>query len=81
MGLFGFGKSKIDKRKEDWIIESTHWYDKGNALAKLGKDEEAIECYDKSVSLDSTNWRAWSNKGNALTKLEKMKKLSYVIVK
>ena len=38
MGLFGFGKSKIDKRKKDWIIESADWSNKGNELAKLGKD-------------------------------------------
>ena len=71
MGLFGFGKSKIDKRKKDWIIESADWSNKGNELAKLGKDQEAIECYDKAISLDSTNWRAWSNKGNELAKLGK----------
>ena len=37
MGLFGFGKSKIDKRKEDWIIESIHWYDKGNGIGQTRK--------------------------------------------
>ena len=30
MGLFGFGKSKIDERKEDLIIQGKDWYDKGN---------------------------------------------------
>jgi len=71
MGLFGFGKSKIDKRKEDWIIQGKDWYDKGNSLAKLGKDQEAIACYDKALSLDSANWGAWTNKGNSLAKLGK----------
>ena len=71
MGLFGFGKSKIDKRKEDWIIEGKNWYDQGNSLAKLGKDEEAIACYDKTISLDSTHCGAWNNKGHSLSKLGK----------
>ena len=71
MGLFGFGKSKIDKRKRDWIVEGKNWLNKGNSLANLKKFEEAIACYDKTLSLDSTNWEAWGNKGNALSKLGK----------
>ena len=71
MGLFGFGKSKIDKRKEDWVIEAKNWCDQGNSLAKLGKDQEAIACYDKALSLDSEDLRALFNKGNALANLKK----------
>ena len=71
MGLFGFGKSKIDRRKEDWIIEGKNWYEDGNSLSNLGKDREAIACYDKALSLDSKNWDAWTNKGNSLAKLGK----------
>ena len=71
MGLFGFGKSKIDKRKKDWIIESVDWCNKGNALAKLGKDEEAIECYNQVIRFNSKDPNGWFNRGNSLANLKK----------
>jgi tetratricopeptide (TPR) repeat protein len=40
-------------------------------LGKLGKHEEAIECYDKVIELDPENEAAWINKGNALCNLNK----------
>ena len=71
MGLFGFGKSKIDKRKKDWILESADWSDKGNALAKLGKNEDAIECYNQVIRFNSKDSDAWFNRGNSLANLKK----------
>ncbi|MBT7473039.1 MAG: tetratricopeptide repeat protein, partial [Nitrosopumilus sp.] len=71
MGLFGFGKSKIDKRKEDWVVEGKNWCDRGTSLDNLGKNEEAIACYDEALSLDSTNCDAWTSKGNSLSELGK----------
>ncbi len=47
------------------------WYNKGLALAKLGKYEEAIECFDKAIELNPNFAPAWNNKGVALAKLGK----------
>ncbi|MEQ8189956.1 MAG: tetratricopeptide repeat protein [Candidatus Eremiobacterota bacterium] len=47
------------------------WNNKGNALYKLKKYEEAIKCYDKALEIDPDYAYAWFNKGNALNRLEK----------
>ena len=47
------------------------WTNKGNALAKLGKDEETIVCYTQAIRLNPEDFSAWSNKGFVLNKLER----------
>ncbi len=47
------------------------WRNKGGALYSLGKYNEAIECYDKSIEIDSNNPVVWNNKGLALNLLGK----------
>jgi tetratricopeptide (TPR) repeat protein len=49
------------------------WFNKGNALGKQGKYEEAIKAYDEAIKawdeavrLNSNYVDAWINKGNAL---------------
>ncbi len=42
------------------------WNNKGYALYKLGKNDEAITCYDKAIEIDPNSASAWNNKGNAL---------------
>jgi len=37
----------------------------------MSKTEAALECFTKSVELDSGNYEAWFNKGIALTELGK----------
>ena len=46
-------------------------YNKGSALAELGKDNEAIECYDRALKIDPNYINAWYNKGVVLGKLGK----------
>ena len=46
---------------------------KGVSLHCLGKYDEAIDCYDRILNLDSKIGLIWINKGNALTKLGKDK--------
>jgi tetratricopeptide (TPR) repeat protein len=43
--------------------------DKGSDLAKTGHHDEAIECYNKALELDSRCARAWYDKGSSLTGL------------
>jgi tetratricopeptide (TPR) repeat protein len=41
------------------------------ALGSLGKHEEAIECFDRVISLDENNVGAWHNKGYVLIQIAK----------
>jgi len=45
------------------------WNNKGNALARLGKFEEALGCYERALDIDAGYRGAWVNKGFVLTKL------------
>jgi tetratricopeptide (TPR) repeat protein len=47
------------------------WRNKGGALYFLGKYDEAIKCYDKSIEIDPDNPVVWNNKGLALNSLGK----------
>ncbi|CAD8058037.1 unnamed protein product [Paramecium primaurelia] len=41
------------------------------ALRKLNKCQEAIECYDKAISINPKYDKAWYNKGYVLHQLQK----------
>ena len=43
-----------------------YYFKKSLALEKLGKYEEAIECYDKILEIDPRAVNAYHNKGVAL---------------
>ena len=47
-------------------LEAWEWSDKGNSIARLGRDEEAIRCYDKALEIDPRNAVFWTNKGGSL---------------
>jgi tetratricopeptide (TPR) repeat protein len=44
-------------------IAATIWYNKGNALNKLGKHDDALHAFDKAIEFDPQNLNAWNNKG------------------
>ncbi len=44
------------------------WNNKGIALSFLGRDEEALECFRRSVSLNKNDIDAWCNMGVVLFK-------------
>ena len=46
-------------------------FNKGFALARLGKQEEAIVCYDMVLEINPKHMNALSNKGVALGFLDK----------
>ena len=50
------------------LTRITHiaWNNKGVALAKLNKSDEAIKAYDKAIEINPHNSNAWNNKGVAL---------------
>ena len=51
--------------------DSTAWYNKGVALGSLGRNKEAIVCFDEAIKLDPEDSLAWGNKGVALKKFDR----------
>lgn len=45
------------------------WNNKGGSLVALGRREEAINCFDRSLALDPQDALTWSNKGSVLNDL------------
>lgn len=54
-----------------FIFQNFHdaWYNKGTALFHLGRKEEAIAAYDKTLEIKPDFHDAWNNKGTALSDL------------
>ena len=52
-------------------LSAEEWFNEGNALYDLGKHDEAIKAYDRSISINPQYAEAWINKGNALYGLGK----------
>jgi len=48
---------------------ATAWFLKATALARAGRNEEAIECLDRGLQLDPGHVEGWTDKGNALDHL------------
>ena len=48
---------------------STAWYAKGLALTRLRIYDEAMNCFDKALSIDKNYATAWYAKGLALSRL------------
>ena len=59
----------FDKAIEINPLLAEAWFNKGNALSKLGHYEEAITCLDKVLEMNSTDHEAWRLKGDALDQL------------
>ncbi|NLA38882.1 MAG: tetratricopeptide repeat protein, partial [Methanomicrobiales archaeon] len=61
---------KITFKKKDTAPKSADaWNNKGLALRKLGRYDEAIQCYDRALEIDPKNAKAWSSKSYALWNL------------
>ncbi|MFO7618327.1 MAG: tetratricopeptide repeat protein [Thermoplasmata archaeon] len=45
------------------------WFNRGVALEKMGKSEQAIECFDKALEQNPNDSWAWFNKGVSLHRL------------
>ena len=44
----------------------SHWYNKGNALRYLQKIDEAVDCFNQALFLDTHYIKAWYRKGQTL---------------
>ncbi len=49
------------------------WFDKGNAFLLMGRDKDAIKCYDKVIKIEPNRASVWARKGHALMLLGKYK--------
>jgi tetratricopeptide (TPR) repeat protein len=47
-------------------FEGWEWVYKGLSLSTLGREEEAIQCYDKAINIDKNYAHAWNNKAVSL---------------
>lgn len=50
---------------------SVSWFNKGLALSKLNKSDEAIKVYDRAIEINPKDSFAWISKRLALHKLKK----------
>ena len=53
------------------FISADEWNTKGLDFFNQGKNEEAIECYDKALDIEPEHVNTWHNKGVLLKKLRK----------
>lgn len=49
--------------------KAAEWYNRGVELSKLGRYEEAVDCYDQAINLDPNDASTWYGKGCALSGL------------
>ncbi|CAD8131391.1 unnamed protein product [Paramecium sonneborni] len=59
-----------NEQKQGNIEEAEKLFKQGEALHNLQKYQEAIDCYDKAIQINSKYEIAWNNKGSALRKLQ-----------
>jgi tetratricopeptide (TPR) repeat protein len=50
-------------------LEAYELHNKGTALANLGRNQEALTCYDRALAIDPHLVESWSSKGVSLSKL------------
>jgi len=65
---------KIEYYDKSIELDPNYWnafYNKGNLLLELNKNEEAIVCYNKVIELKQSNSDVYYNKANALKNLNK----------
>jgi len=51
--------------------EAKDWSEKGRCLNRLKRYDEALECLDKAIEIDSNYARAWANRGDVLDNLKR----------
>ena len=47
------------------------WNNKGSVLYNLDRADEALDCYDKALDINSRNAEVWNNKGSVLYNLDR----------
>jgi len=65
----GLGGDKTPGIRADREDRAALWRNKGAHLAALGRNEEAIRCFDHALGIDPLSPMAWITKGNSLAAL------------
>jgi len=52
-------------------LTAKEWCDRGGALAKSGRDQEALQCFDKALAIDPKDAMVWALKGATLGTLDR----------
>ena len=50
-------------------LAASEWADKGYSLSSLGRETEAMACYERALEIDPSHVLAWNNKGAGLMEL------------
>jgi tetratricopeptide (TPR) repeat protein len=69
MGLFDRFKSSTAPPEKE--LTAKEWCDKGDALAKSGRHQEALQCFDNALAIDPRYAMAWALKGTTLGMLDR----------
>ena len=67
--IMALALAEANKRTELVPNSADAWYDKGNALGKLGRSEEALTAYDMAIKIKPNHTMAWYGRSNALNRL------------
>ena len=62
-------KNETQKRWGLVLTTAEIWFNRGVDFSNLGKNQEALQAFDKALSIDPNNASVWYNKGIALSKL------------
>ncbi|HBE21181.1 MAG TPA: hypothetical protein DEG17_15335 [Cyanobacteria bacterium UBA11149] len=57
-------------------LDHEFWFNKGVELATLNRYQEAMNCFDYSIGIDSGNYKAWIWRGGMLTHLDRYQEAS-----
>ncbi|MDJ0743544.1 MAG: tetratricopeptide repeat protein [Xenococcaceae cyanobacterium MO_167.B27] len=49
------------------------WFNRGKLLAKLGKLEAALDCFDRAIAMKESYYEAWCEKGCVLEELGRVR--------
>jgi len=69
-------RSKSGSAPTQKVQTAQDWCDKRDALAKSGRHEEALQCFDKALELDPGYAKAWALKGATLGMLNRHERFS-----
>lgn len=69
MGLFDRFKSSTAPMQKG--LTAKEWCDRGDTLAKSGRDQEALQCFDRALAIDPKNTTAQQGKPVAVESIRK----------
>ena len=69
MGLFDRFKSSTAPMQKG--LTAKEWCDRGDTLAKSGRDQEALQCFDRALAIDPKNTTAQQGKPVAVENIRK----------